>query len=102
MEEGWMTYAAGNQLDDEFWRMINLASQLESNIQISLQTAEPALVAKYLFTLAQVFNVYYHRHRIIVENDPGKKRFLLALTRIVRNQLELGLNLLGISVPEMM
>jgi hypothetical protein len=64
--------------------------------------SEPAALAKYLFTLAQAFNLFYHKHRIIKEEDPSKKRFLLALTGIIRNQLSRGLSLLGISVPERM
>ncbi len=90
------------RIDDEFWRLIYLASQLESIVQVSLQTSEPATLAKYLFNLAQTFNLFYHRHRVIKEVDPGKKRFLLALTEIIRNQLTQGLNLLGIFVPEKM
>ena len=78
------------------------AGQLESNVRVALDTAEPAVVAKYLFALAQAFNNFYHRHRIKEEADSAKKRFLLAITRIVRDRLEAGLQLLGISVPEMM
>ncbi len=101
-ENDYQQFSAGFQIDDEFWKLAYSASQLESNVKIALQTAEPAMVAKFLFTLAQAFNVFYHRHRIIIEADPGKKRFLLALTELVRNQLARGLNLLGIPVPKMM
>jgi arginyl-tRNA synthetase len=90
------------KINDEFWKLIYLAGQLESNVRVALDTAEPAIVAKYLFTLAQAFNNFYHRHRIKEEVDPAKKRFLLAITRIVHDRLEAGLQLLGISVPEMM
>lgn len=90
------------KINDEFWKLIYLAGQLESNVRVALDTAEPAVVAKYLFTLAQAFNNFYHRHRIKEEADPAKKRFLLAITRIVHDRLESGLQLLGITVPEMM
>lgn len=93
---------AEETIEDEYWKLIYLASQLESNVRLSIQTSEPATLAKYLFTLAQAFNLFYHRHRIISEADPLKKRFLLALTRIIRDQLEQGLNLLGITVPAKM
>lgn len=101
-ENDWRQFCSRFQIDDEFWKLAFTASQLESNVRIALQTAEPAMVAKFLFTLAQAFNVFYHRHRIIIEADPGKKRFLLALTELMRNQLARGLNLLGIPVPKMM
>jgi arginyl-tRNA synthetase len=89
-------------IEDELWGLVYLSAQLESNVRLSIQTAEPATVAKFLFTLAQSFNNFYHKHRIIVEPDPIRKRFLLAMTRIIRDQLEQGLNLLGIDVPEKM
>jgi arginyl-tRNA synthetase len=90
------------KIEDEFWKLIYLAAQLESSVQVSIQTSEPATLAKYLFTLAQAFNLFYHKHRIITEEDPLKKRFLLALTGVIRDRLNEGLNLLGISVPERM
>ncbi len=86
-------------IEDEFWRLICLAGQLESNVRLAIQTSEPATVAKYLFALAQSFSLFYHKHRIISETDPLKKRFLLVLTKVIRDQLEQGLGLLGIGVP---
>lgn len=90
------------RIEDEFWKLIHLAAQLESVVQLTIMTSEPATVAKYLFSLAQSFNLFYHRHKIIIETDPLRKRFLLALTQMVRDRLEQGLNLLGITVPERM
>jgi arginyl-tRNA synthetase len=89
-------------IEDELWKLIYLAAQLDFHVRLSIQTAEPATVAKYLFTLAQAFNNFYHKHRILVESDPIRKRVLLALTRIIRDQLEQGLSLLGIQIPDKM
>jgi arginyl-tRNA synthetase len=102
IQEGKADEFLKENIEDELWNLICLAAQLESNVRLSIHTAEPATVAKYLFTLAQAFNNFYHKHRIMVEADPIRKRFLLALTRIIRDQLEQGLNLLGIQVPERM
>jgi len=88
--------------DDELWRLIYLSAQLEGNVQLSIQMAEPATLAKYLFNLAQAFNNFYHRHRIMIEPNPQRKRFLLALTEVIRDRLLRGLELMGIQVPEMM
>jgi arginyl-tRNA synthetase len=38
----------------------------------------------------------------MIEPDPLRKRFLLGLTQIVHEQLQQGLLLLGIDVPEKM
>ena len=90
------------RIEDELWKLIYLASQLESTVELAIQTSEPASLAKFLFTLAQGFNLFYHRHRIITESDPLRKRFLLAITQVIRDALEEGLNLLGIVVPDKM
>ncbi len=89
-------------VDDELWKLIYSSAQLETNISLSIQMAEPATVAKYLFSLSQAFNNFYHKHRILIEPDPLRKCFLLALTEIIHERLRQGLELLGIQVPEKM
>jgi arginyl-tRNA synthetase len=89
-------------IENELWKIIYLAAQLEFNVALSVQTAEPATIAKYLFALAQSFNNFYHRYRIISEKDPMRKRFLLGVVGLIRDRLRSGLALLGIDVPEKM
>lgn len=90
------------EINDDYWRLIYLSAQLESTVRISVKTCEPATVAKYLFTLAQELNHFYHRYRIKDEPNQLKKSFLLVLMTIICNQLELGLHLMGISIPPRM
>ena len=89
-------------ISDDFWTLLYLAAQLETQVRVAIHTCEPAGVAKYLFNLAQALNHFYHRHRIKDEPDPLRKGFYLALITILRDQLQQGLDLLGISVPERM
>ena len=89
-------------ITDDFWTLIYLAAQLETHVRVAIQTCEPAGVAKYLFSLAQALNHFYHRHRIKDEPNPLRKWFYLALITILRDQLQKGLDLLGISVPDKM
>lgn len=89
-------------ISDDFWSLIYLAAQLETQVRVAIQTCEPAGVARYLFNLAQALNHFYHRHRIKDEPDPVRKGFYLALVTILRNQLQEGMELLGISVPDRM
>ena len=99
-EEG-LTFI-NEEINDDYWRLIYLSAQLESTVRISIKTCEPATVAKYLFTLAQELNHFYHRYRIKDEANQMKKSFLLVLVTIICNQLELGLKLMGISIPPKM
>ncbi len=86
----------------EIWSLIMLAVRLEEVIAQSAVSAEPANLAKYTFNLARAFNLFYHRHRIIAEEDPARKAVLITAADIVRRQLTLALATLGISVPEQM
>ena len=86
----------------EIWSLIMLAERLDEVIGQCAASAEPANLAKYTFTLARSFNLFYHRHRIIAEEDLTKKAVLIAAADIARNQLTIALAVLGISVPERM
>jgi arginyl-tRNA synthetase len=71
-------------------------------MEAAVGAQEPAFVAKYAFQLAQAFNLFYHRHHILSEEDPAKKIFLLQLSQLVEQQLVATLELLGIESPEKM
>jgi arginyl-tRNA synthetase len=87
---------------DAFWQMLYLATQWEAVAEQAIATTEPAAVAKYAFQLAQSFNNFYHRYRILTEKDEARKAFLLWLVTIVDRHLTATLDLLGIEVPEAM
>jgi arginyl-tRNA synthetase len=89
---------AGN----EVWSLLMLAARLEeSNLQATV-SAEPAVLAKYTFNLAKAFNLFYHRHRIIAEENEMKRAVLISVADYTRRQLTAALTTLGISVPERM
>jgi arginyl-tRNA synthetase len=73
----------------------------EANAQAAT-SAEPAVLAKYTFNLAKAFNLFYHRHRIIAEEDLTKRAVLISVADYTRRQLTAALATLGISVPELM
>jgi arginyl-tRNA synthetase len=87
---------------DEIWSLFMLAARLaEANAQAA-SSAEPAVLAKYTFNLAKGFNLFYHRHRIIAEEDPAKRLMLISVAEFTRRQLTTALATLGIDVPERM
>ena len=87
---------------EEFWALALPAAELDWIARIGVHQQEPALVAKWAFSLAQQFNLFYHKHHILSEADPEKKAFLLLLADLVQRQLTRALDLLGIEVPEKM
>jgi arginyl-tRNA synthetase len=90
------------EVGDEIWSLLVLAARLaESNAQAAA-AAEPAVLAKFTFNLAKAFNLFYHRHRIIAEEDEVKRAVLITIADYARQQLIKSLATLGISVPERM
>jgi arginyl-tRNA synthetase len=86
----------------EIWSLVMLAERLDEVIAQCAASAEPANLAKYTFTLARAFNLFYHRHRIIAEENQTKRAVLIAVANIARRQLTSALATLGIAVPERM
>ncbi len=87
---------------DEFWQLALQAAELGWIVEAGVNQQEPALVAKWTFSLAQQFNLFYHRHHILSQADPERRTFLLLLADLVQRQLTRALGLLGIEVPERM
>jgi arginyl-tRNA synthetase len=86
----------------EIWSLVMLSQQLDDVILQCRNSAEPANLAKYTFSLARTFSRFYHDHRILTEPDEVRRGVLIAVTEILRNQLMAALQILGISVPEQM
>jgi arginyl-tRNA synthetase len=84
------------------WELTLLAGQLEMAVEQAIASAEPSVVAKYAFRLAQAFNNFYHRYYILSESDPARQLFLLYLVHLVNQTLSLALEQMGIEIPERM
>jgi len=92
----------GAPAGDDLWDLALLAGSLDARVSAAVEAQEPAFLTRYAFELAQAFNVFYHKHHILSEEDAEKRAFLLRLTQLVREQLVTTLALLGITAPEMM
>jgi arginyl-tRNA synthetase len=87
---------------DDLWELALVAGSLDARVDAAVAAQEPAFLARYAFELAQAFNVFYHKHHILSEEDTEKRAFLLRLTLVVGAQLTIALALLGITAPEKM
>jgi len=90
------------EVGDEIWSLAVLAARLDEAISQAAAQAEPASLARYTFNLARAFNLFYHRHRIIAEENETRRSVLIAVADIARSQLSKALTTLGIDVPERM
>lgn len=86
----------------DIWSLVILASRLEETVAQAANAIEPAILAKYAFNLAKHFNLFYHNHKIIAEENPMKRAVLIAVADIARRNLTAALDTLGIEVPERM
>ncbi|HKP38709.1 MAG TPA: arginine--tRNA ligase, partial [Pyrinomonadaceae bacterium] len=90
------------EVGDDIWTLLMLAARLEEANGQAASSAEPAFLAKYTFSLAKAFNLFYHRHRIIAEENELKRAVLITVADFTRRQLTAALATLGIAVPERM
>jgi arginyl-tRNA synthetase len=84
------------------WEVWLAASRVSLVLEQAIAAAEPAMLAKYAFTLAQSFNNFYHRHRVLTETDAARKTLLLATAAVARREIARVLGWLGIAVPSAM
>ncbi len=87
---------------DDVWELVHTASRLDEIVEQVVSTMEPATLAKFAFTLAQRFSLFYHNHRILSEQDRDRQLFYLAIVDFSRQSLTRALDLMGIVVPRRM
>ena len=87
---------------DDIWELLYLALRLDEIANQVVTTLEPATLAKYAFTLAQRFSLFYHRYRIISEEDRDRRLFYILTVDLVRESLARALDLMGIPIPRRM
>jgi arginyl-tRNA synthetase len=88
--------------ENEVWSLIALNSRLSETISQAVFATEPAILAKYTFGLAKAFNLFYHNHKILTEENESKRAILIAAADLTRKTLTSALSTLGIEVPERM
>ena len=84
---------------DEIWDLVYAISRLDEVAYQTVATLEPATLAKYAFTLAQRFNLFYHRFRIIAEPDSARRHFYLSVVELTQQALTKTLDMMGIQAP---
>lgn len=87
---------------NDIWSLITLAARYDEALTLAADYQEPANLARYAFNLAKAFNLFYHRFKIISEEDATRRALLVTIAEITGRQLTAALNTLGIEVPERM
>jgi arginyl-tRNA synthetase len=93
---------AGADGDHDLWNLVLEASRLDDVVEQVVRSLEFAVLAKYAFGLAQMFNGFYHKAPILNEERDDVKRWRAAAVAYFRLQLTRALDLMGVSVPQRM
>jgi arginyl-tRNA synthetase len=88
--------------DAELWNLVLEASRLDDVVEQVVRSLEFAVLAKFGFALAQLFNAFYHRAQILNEERDDVRRWRAAAVAYYRLQLTRVLDLMGIAVPPRM
>jgi arginyl-tRNA synthetase len=91
------------QISEPIERQIALSlDRFHSSVERSAELRKPHILAEHMYSLASAYNNFYHGSRVLIENDKMRAGSWLSLSKAVLAQLELGLSLLGIDIPERM
>jgi arginyl-tRNA synthetase len=92
----------GSDGDHDLWSLVLEASRLDDVVEQVVRSLEFAVLAKYAFGLAQMFNAFYHKAPILNEEREDVKRWRAAAVAYFRTQLTRALELMGVAVPHRM
>ncbi len=88
-----------NTLTEDERLLVQKLAQAAEVMERAAAELMPHLVCSYLYELAQVFNRFYERQRIIGDEREAERLFLV---EVYADTLKRGLNVLGIDAPERM
>ena len=87
--------------EPEEYEICKKMMRFEDVVKEAATSYKPHLIARYLIDLTQTFNEYYHKHRVLGD-DQQLTEARLCLIEAVQRVLANGLSLLGIATMEQM
>lgn len=77
-------------------------SEYENTVLAAAEKYDPSEIANYVYTLAKLYNKFYHEQPIINAATEAEKNFRIALSKQTGVVIKKAMKLLGIEVPEKM
>jgi arginyl-tRNA synthetase len=71
-------------------------------VQQAATEYSPAVIANYIYSVAQTFNTFYTAHSVLKAENQEKKELRLQLCQLTSDVIKNAMSLLGIRVPERM
>ena len=89
-------------IDEDTKELIQLILDLPNVLTKSLKIRSLNDIADYLFNVCSLYNTFYAKNKILVEEDIDKRTTWLTLTKLTYDITNLLLDILGIIVPDKM
>lgn len=92
----------GIELSDKEEGLIQMVADFAAVVKQAGEDYSPSVIANYTYELVKEYNQFYHDFSILREENEAVKVFRVALSVNVAKVVRLGMNLLGIDVPDRM
>lgn len=93
---------AGVEISTKEEEIIQRLADFRGVVGAAGEDYSPSGIANYCYELVKLYNQFYHEFQILREEDAAKRNFRLILSRNVAKVVRLGMELLGIEMPERM
>lgn len=90
------------KFNKEEYKLVKNLATFNKTVQYSALEQNPSIIAKYLFDLAKIYNNFYHEHSVLQAEDDNSKQIRLNISKLTKQALKEGLQLLGIEAPDTM
>ena len=90
------------QLSTKEEELIQQLAEFAAVVRTAGQDYSPSVIANYCYDLTKSYNQFYHDYKILSEPDAATRQMRLQLSAQVAKVVRLGMNLLGIEMPERM
>lgn len=92
----------GIELSEKEEGLIQMVADFAAIVKQAGEDYSPSIIANYTYDLVKEYNQFYHDFSILREENEAVKIFRLALSENVAKVVRLGMDLLGIEVPDRM
>ena len=83
-------------------QLLLLLDQYSDTVQQAALELSPAVIANYIYSVAQTYNSFYTVHSVLKAETEEKKQLRLQLCQLTSNVIKNAMGLMGIKVPERM
>ena len=91
-----------SKLNDELtYNIVKLLYNFTDTIILSTKKSEPYILSRYLIDLARAYSSFYSNNKVL-SDDIDERNARIYLINIVGSVLKVGMNLLGIQMPNKM